>query len=416
MDYQLITLPNGLRAVHKQVLGTQIAHCGFIIDVGTRHEAAHENGMAHFVEHLLFKGTSKRKTFHILNRLDVIGGELNAYTTKEKTCLYASFISKYFDRAIELLSDLTFDSQFPEREVEKEKKVIVDEIQSYQDDYAESIFDEFEGKIFAHNSLGTNILGTVETVSGFTQASLWDFYRRHYTASNIVFSYVGDMDFKTFERKIHKQFTHLNIKPSAQKTSLETSILDSSKAVFKDIITKNSTQAYCILGSLAYSASDSKRYALTLLNNILCSDSMNSRLNMSIREKNGLVYGIESSYVNYSDTGYFNIFFSCDKQYYKRVLKLIDKELTRLKNKPLGKLQLHLAKQQFIGKILMSEESRVDLMLLLGKNILDKGFVDSLETICQRIENLTSDELMLVANEIFDANKTSQLIYFPENQ
>lgn len=403
-------LKNGLRIAYKQVLNRKVAHCGFVINTGTRDEKTNENGLAHFLEHMLFKGTNKRKAYHILNRLEVIGGDLNAYTTKEKTCIYASFIDEYFDRAFDLLSDVVFESNFPAKELEKEKQVVLDEINAYKDNFEESLYDDFERLMFPNHPLGAYTLGLEETVSKYDQNQIKNFYKRQYNPSNIIFSYVGNLDFRIFSRRIEKKLGEI---PMVEKPNKR--LIIKNYKPFDKTILKSSFQLYGILGNRAYSIHHPKKYILVLLNNILGGDNLNSRLNLQVREKNGLVYHIGSDYSAYSDTGVFSISFSTDPKNLKRILKLVQKEMKLLREKPLTNRQLQLAKRQLINRILMSEDSTLVQMLGQAKNLLDFGKVTDLQEVIEIINRISSEDLMEVAQEIFHPEKLSSLIYLPKN-
>ncbi len=410
MDFNLHTLSNGLRVIYKPVQNLQITHCGVVINVGTRNETIKTHGMAHFMEHMLFKGTKKRKAWHILNRLDVVGGELNAYTTKEKTCLYASFVNKHFERSIELLADLICNSSFPDKEIEKEKTVVIDEINMYKDNHDETIYEDLESRLFPNQPLGFTILGSEESLNSFTRTEIVEFKAQWYTPDNIIFVYSGPEKESKVLKLCEKHFSSLSGKVDSTKVALA--------KVFAEPFTireqKPCTQSYVCLGGPAYSSVDNKRASLLLLTNLLGGDGMNSRLNMNIREKVGLVYSIEASYSPYVDSGVFSIMYGVDEKYLKRVRKLVDKELLSLCTKKLTPNQLKLAKQQFIGRIHMAEESRASLILALGKNVLEFGKVDTLEEIITKINEITEDDLFEVANEIIHPSKLSEIVYLPE--
>ncbi len=409
-DHQQLTLPNGLHIIHKQIQGSEISHCGFIVNAGTRDELPGEEGMAHFLEHMMFKGTPKRRSFHILSRLDVVGGDLNAYTTKERTCLHASFRNQWFGRAFELLCDILMHAHFPEKELEKEKQVVIDEINQYQDYHDESLLDDFEAALFGDQNLAHPILGTAASVSSFNREKVIRFRERQYGASNVAFSYVGPLSWPQLLRKVQRILEQYPLTGSPP--------LRTAAYVYRPFVhqaEKNATQAYVALGNQAYPANDLKRAGMLLLNNLLGGDGMNSRLNLSVRERNGLVYSIESNYTPYSDTGLWYVYFSCDPGYQQRVLRLVKAELTKLRDKKLGHMQLHLAKQQFISRIVMAEESRTNLMLALGNSLFDYGRIDTLPEIVQRIEAVTAEELQDIAREIFDPTQLSTLLYLPKN-
>jgi predicted Zn-dependent peptidase len=399
------TLSNGIRLVYHRV-ASPVGHCGLIINTGSRDEQKDEHGMAHFIEHVIFKGTQKRKTWHILSRLDDVGGELNAYTSKEETAIYASFLIQDFTRALELLYDITFHSVFPEKEINKEKEVIIDEINSYKDNPAELIIDDFEELIFQDGPMGHNILGTAESIKKFTREDILKFITNNYHTDQMVLCMVGDMDPEKFLKTASKYFgteepnfrTHQRPAPPAYKPSEFRKELDTF-------------QSHITIGNIAYDLDNPKRLGLSLLNNLLGGPGMNSRLNMALREKNGIAYNIESIYSPYYGTGVFSIYFGTDKQNIDRSLRIARRELARLRNKKLGQMQLHKARRQLKGQIAISSENRENLMLNIGKSYLLYNKVDSLADIYKKIDSLTAGDLLEMANEIFDENQLSYLIY-----
>jgi predicted Zn-dependent peptidase len=407
MDIHIFTLPNGIKAVYKEIPASDVAHCGIIIDAGSRDELEHEQGLAHFIEHGLFKGTTKRKAFHVLNRMDIVGGEINAYTTKETTCIYSSFLNEHFERAVELIRDITFNSVFPEKEIEKEKDVIIDEIHSYLDSPSEQIYDDFEDLVFKGHPIGRNILGTIESVKSFTRKDIFEFIQRNYKTNKIVFSCCGSLKFSAVKNIIHKHFQDI---PSSNGKDERSEYKDYKPA---QITRKreSSFQAHYITGGIAYSRKDPKRYPMILLDNLLGGPAMNSRLNLSIREKYGYTYNLESNYAAYSDTGLFTIYLGTDLKYLEKSTKLVQKEMTKLQEKKLGDLQLHYAKKQLIGQTAISQENKAGVMLAIGKSLLYTGKVDPLEIVYQKIETISADQLMEVANEIFDQKNLSSLTF-----
>lgn len=407
MEYNLYELENGIRVIHHPIKN-RVAHCGFIINTGTRDEKLPENGMAHFIEHSIFKGTKNRKSHHILNRIDNVGGEINAYTTKEKTCIYASFTNEYLERASELLSDILFNSIFPEKELEKEKEVIIDEIYSYQDNPFEQIYDDFEEFIFENHPLGMNILGTVDSVKSISREKILTFIENNYSPDQIIFSIVGDFTEKKIQTIIKKYLTE-NIYKTKQieRTSF------SNYSPFTKTIEKNVYQAHCMIGNLAYSSQHKNKIDFILLNNILGGPAMNSRLNMGIREKHGLTYNIESTYNTYSDVGVVGIYLGTDVKHLDKSINLVHKELKKLRTIQLSSSQLQKAKQQLIGQITLAEENKSNVMIGLGESLLFYNKVDSLEEVYQKINDVSSSNLLEVANDIFDPNQLSTLIYKP---
>ena len=315
MDLLLHTLDNGIRLVHHRIPGL-VAHCGLIINTGSRDETEPEHGMAHFIEHVLFKGTKKRKAYHILSRLEDVGGELNAYTTKEETAVHASFLKEDYERAMELISDITFNSVFPEKEIEKEKDVVIEEINSYLDNPAELIFDDFEELIFSDQPIGRNILGTPESVKLFSQKKIFEFISNNYNTHEMVFCSVGNISDETILRLFKTHFGDIVTKKKTERADKVWLYKPSS-------LTKkmNTFQNHCIMGNIAYDLKDKRRMGMFLLNNILGGQGLNSRLNLSLREKNGLAYNVESSYNPYLDTGIFSLYFGTDSHNLKKAFQ-----------------------------------------------------------------------------------------------
>ena len=405
MEYTTFVLPNGIKLIHIQTV-SPVAHCGFFINTGTRDEDDNEHGMAHFIEHLLFKGTKKRKAFHVLSRLDDVGGELNAYTTKEETCVHASFLKEYYERTIELISDIVFHSTFPEKAIESEKDVIVDEINSYKDSPSELIFDEYEEYFFLNHPLARNILGKAKYLKKYGRANILAFINKTYNTDQMVFTSVGNITFSKLVKFFEKHFKDI---PSNIRDTTRTPFL--SYQPFTTALKRNTFQVHAILGNLGYDLKDSRRMGLHLLSNIIGGPGMISRLNLALRERKGYSYNIESSYSPYSDTGIFNIYFSTDKEYLEKCFDIIHKELDALRNKPLGTLQLKKAKQQIAGQLAISFESNENQMLSIGKSYLVYDKVDSTEEIFEKIESITSVELLDIANEVLDKDRLSVLIY-----
>ncbi|ALD20214.1 M16 family metallopeptidase [Hymenobacter sp. DG25A] len=408
-DYDLYELPNGIRVLHKQVLHTKIAHCGFLLDIGSRDEKPEQQGLAHFWEHMAFKGTEKRKSFHILNRLETVGGELNAYTTKEKICFYASLLSTHFERAFELLTDLTFHSVFPEKEIEKERGVILEEMAMYHDAPEDAIIDDFDAVVFGNHSLGHNILGTKESVSGFQQGDFREFLGQNVRTNRLIFSSVSNLPFKEVKRLADKYLAPL---PAQLGTQARTPFGHYQR--IDRVERKPITQAHCLIGGPAYAIEDDRRIPFFMLSNLLGGPGMNSRLNLAVREKYGLVYTIDSTYSPYTDTGLFGIYFGTEKKQVDRTISLVQKELKKLRTTPLGGLQLHTSKEQLMGQLAMAEESNGGLMQLLGKSTLDLGRVESLNEIFDRVKRITSPELQELANDILREDNLSMLQYLPE--
>lgn len=405
MSFHHHQLENGIRIVHKKTTGA-VAHCGLIIKGGSRDEAEQEQGLAHFIEHVIFKGTSKRKAYHILSRMEDVGGELNAFTTKEETCIYSSFMPEYYSRALELLSDITFNSIFPKKELEKEKIVVLDEINYYKDNPSELIFDEFEEQVFSNHSLGKNILGTPKHIQSFDKKMIEDFMHKNYLTHEIIISSVGNISMSKLIKVIENHFANI---PKKDLKREENTFSNYRKKEIE--VERKGFQSHCILGTEAYGVNHPKKTALILLNNILGGPGMNSRLNLAIREKYGFTYSIESNYTSYSDTGIFSIYLASDNDKLNKSIKLAKRELIKFCEKPLGTLQLKKAKQQLIGQIAIGQESEVNLMLAMGKSMLLYNKVDTFELVKNKIENVTSEELVNVANEVFNLDNLSSLIY-----
>ncbi|HZY24928.1 MAG TPA: pitrilysin family protein [Bacteroidales bacterium] len=405
MDLFLNTLDNGIRLVHHRIPGL-VGHCGLIINIGSRNETASEHGVAHFIEHMLFKGTKKRRAYHILSRLEDVGGELNAYTTKEETAIHASFLKEDYERAIELISDIAFNSVFPEKEIEKEKDVVIDEINSYLDNPSELIFDDFEELIFSDQPIARNILGTPESVKSISGEMLNNFISNNYDTSQMVFCSVGNISDENILRLFRTYFGGIVTNKKVQKNN-EFWIYKPASLTKK----MDTYQNHCIMGNIAYNLKDKRRMGMFLLNNILGGQGLNSRLNLSLREKNGLAYNIESSYNPYYDTGVFSIYFGTDSQYLNKSILLATNELKRLRTTKLGTIQLSKAKNQIKGYLARGYENHESLMLSLGKSLVIFDKIDSIEDLCRQIDGVTASELLETANDIFEPGKMSTLIY-----
>lgn len=402
--YHFHTYPNGIRLIHRHV-DSYMGHFGVTVNAGSRDEHPDENGIAHFIEHCIFKGTEKRKAFHILNRIDGVGGELNAFTTKEETCVYASFLKQYYQRTISLLNDIVFHSTFPQKELEKEKDVIIDEIYSYEDTPSELIFDEFEQMVFGRNGLGRLILGTPEKVKQFSSKDILKFINRTYCTDEIVLSSVGNVDFA----KLVQWCSCFGEEPSRQNTHHRTAPRNYAPKMKE--VNKNTYQTHCVLGNVAYGYKSRKKTAFAILNNLLGGPALNSRLNIGIREKYGFTYSLESNYTAYSDTGLFTIYAGTDEKAMDKTLNLIYKEMQKLRTKKLSVTKLHQFQQQLIGQLLMNIEQNQQEMLSMGKALLNFDKVDTMTDIQKDIFSVTPEQIIEVANEIFDQTKMSQLIY-----
>ncbi|PTQ99593.1 putative Zn-dependent peptidase [Mucilaginibacter yixingensis] len=408
IDHQVHTLPNGIRLLFKHT-PSHITHCCFMVNAGARDEAEGKDGLAHFIEHLLFKATKRRNTAQILNHLELVGADLNAYTTKEYTCLHASLLKQHLERALDLFEDLVFHSTFPQEELEKERGVILDEIASYLDQPEEAIMDDFEGLIFKGHTLGNNILGATESVKNLSKTDIDHFIQSNYNTAEMIFGVSGDYDFKKLIKLFEKYFAaipaHHPVKHRLAPKAVKAEDISVSKPI---------TQTHCVLGGQAYSSAHPYRYGLLLLNNYLGGMGMSSRLNLEIREKHGIAYTIESSYTSLTDTGIFNIYFGTDEEKAAKAMKLVYRELKRLRDKKLGTVQLHQAKQKFIGQIALAEENRMSLILSMTKSLLDFNRIDTLEEVFEKVNAVTAEELLEISNEILQPEALSVLTFEPE--
>ncbi|WP_455663580.1 M16 family metallopeptidase [Phocaeicola sp.] len=405
MSYHTFTLPNGLRIIHAPNL-SNVAYCGFAVDAGTRDENEQEQGMAHFVEHLIFKGTEKRHAWHILNRMENVGGDLNAYTNKEETVIYCAFLVEHFARATELLADIVFHSTFPQQEIDKEVEVIIDEIQSYEDSPSELIFDDFEELLFPKHPLGRNILGKPDLLRGFKSEDALNFTSRFYKPANMVFFIQGNIDFKKVIRIVEKATADIPFRPIDRERTEPFVYIPQTLTLNKD-----THQSHVMIGSRGYNAYSEKRTGLYLLNNLLGGPGMNSRLNVSLRERRGLVYNVEANLTSYTDTGVFCIYFGTDPQDVDRCISLVHKELKKLRDNKLSSSQLAAAKKQIIGQIGVAGDNFENNALDMGKTFLHYDRFEEHQEVFKRIEALTAEHLLEIANEMFDESYLSTLIY-----
>lgn len=405
MEYQLFTLKNGIRVIHQQV-DSPVAHFGIIVNTGSRDEKEHEQGMAHFIEHTIFKGTKNRKAVQIINRLEDVGGELNAYTTKEETAVYATFLHEYYARAVELVGDIVTNASFPEKELELEKEVIIEEINSYNDSPSELIYDEFEELVFDGHPIARNILGTPNTVRSFNRSQVQSFIKENYHTNQMVICSVGKISGKRFENLIHRHFEGLTSNQQERNRAPFSGYKPSIIEVEKDTF-----QSHCVIGAEAYNITHDMRLPLVLLNNIIGGQSLNSRLNMALRERNGLAYNVESSYSPYTDTGVFMTYFGTERNNLYRAVDIVEKELQKLRAKKMGPKQLARAKKQFLGQLGIANENREDLMLTIGRSYLYFNKVDSLESVFKKIDNISAEDIYKVSNEILAKNNLSKLIF-----
>ena len=441
MKYNTHTLDNGLRIIHLPS-DSKVVYCGYQINAGTRNEEPGEEGLAHFCEHVTFKGTERRKAWHILNCLESVGGDLNAYTNKEGTVYYSAILKEHIARAVDLLSDIVFHSVYPQAEIDKEVEVICDEIESYNDSPAELIYDEFENILFKGSPLGHNILGTAEQVRSFTTEDALRFTRKLYRPDNAIFFAYGDIDFKKLVKlvgraladddsgKLAEEDCHADFSGGTGFAGDENSItteksVSSVKSVGPKnypsvgeeiagqtiVMQKNTHQAHVMIGTRAYDVNDDRRMPLYLLNNILGGPGMNAKLNLALREHNGLVYTVESTMVAYGDTGTWSIYFGCDEHDIKRCLRLVRKELDRMMEKPLSDSQLKAAKKQIKGQIGVACDNRENFALDFGKSFLHYGWEKNVDCLYEQVEAITSQQIQDVARELFDKNRLITLIF-----
>ena len=447
MKYNTYTLDNGLRIIHLPS-DSQVVYCGYQINAGTRNEEPGEEGLAHFCEHVTFKGTERRKAWHILNCLESVGGDLNAYTNKEGTVYYSAILKEHIARAVDLLSDIVFHSVYPQAEIDKEVEVICDEIESYNDSPAELIYDEFENILFKGSPLGHNILGTAEQVRAFKTEDALRFTRKLYRPDNAIFFAYGDIDFKKLVKLIQKALGECpkgrELACSADCKSAETPTeeriteetptgetpteemeagnanhkVQSSKFNVQSkvagqtiVMQKNTHQAHVMIGTRAYDVNDDRRMPLYLLNNMLGGPGMNAKLNLALREHNGLVYTVESTMVAYGDTGTWSIYFGCDEHDVKRCLRLVRKELDKFMQKPLSDAQLKAAKKQIKGQIGVACDNRENFALDFGKSFLHYGWEKNVDRLYEQVDEITATQIQAVAQELFDKDRLTTLIF-----
>mgnify|MGYP004532479861 FL=1 len=421
MKYNTYTLDNGLRIIHLPS-DSKVVYCGYQINAGTRNEEPGEEGLAHFCEHVTFKGTERRKAWHILNCLESVGGDLNAYTNKEGTVYYSAILKEHIARAVDLLTDIVFHSVYPQAEIDKEVEVICDEIESYNDSPAELIYDEFENIIFKGSPLGHNILGTAEQVRSFKTEDALRFTRKLYRPDNAIFFAYGDIDFKKLVKLLktlnmeHGTLNFMNSKtsetPTAEMEADDANHKVQSKVEGQTIVMqKNTHQAHVMIGTRAYDVNDDRRMPLYLLNNMLGGPGMNAKLNLALREHNGLVYTVESTMVAYGDTGVWSIYFGCDEHDVKRCLRLVRKELDKFMLKPLSEAQLKAAKKQIKGQVGVACDNRENFALDFGKSFLHYGWEKNVDRLYEQVDEITAEQIQAVAKELFDKDRLTTLIF-----
>ena len=421
MKYNTYTLDNGLRIIHLPS-DSKVVYCGYQINAGTRNEEPGEEGLAHFCEHVTFKGTERRKAWHILNCLESVGGDLNAYTNKEGTVYYSAILKEHIARAVDLLTDIVFHSVYPQAEIDKEVEVICDEIESYNDSPAELIYDEFENIIFKGSPLGHNILGTAEQVRSFKTEDALRFTRKLYRPDNAIFFAYGDIDFKKLVRLLKKSFLSEERRVKSEKFNspeaqtqfnIQHSTFNTQPSFEGQTIVmqKNTHQAHVMIGTRAYDVNDSRRMPLYLLNNMLGGPGMNAKLNLALREHNGLVYTVESTMVAYGDTGIWSIYFGCDEHDVKRCLRLVRKELDKFMQKPLSEAQLKAAKKQIKGQVGVACDNRENFALDFGKSFLHYGWEKNVDRLYEQVDEITAEQIQAVAQELFDKDRLTTLIF-----
>ena len=415
MKYNTYTLDNGLRIIHLPS-DSKVVYCGYQINAGTRDEEPGEEGLAHFCEHVTFKGTERRKAWHILNCLESVGGDLNSSANKEGTVYYAAIRKEHIARAVDLLSDIVFHSTYPQQEIDKEVEVICDEIESYNDSPAELIYDEFENILFKGNSLGHNILGTAEQVRKFTTEDALRFTRKLYRPDNAVFFAYGDIDFKKLVTLLKRSVgsEELRVKNEEFNSREEERMKGEESNSPKGqtiVMEKHTHQAHVMIGTQAYDVHDDRRMPLYLLNNILGGPGMNAKLNLALREHNGLVYTVESTMVAYGDTGTWSIYFGCDEHDVKRCLRLVRKELDKFMEKPLSDAQLRAAKKQIKGQIGVACDNRENFALDFGKSFLHYGWEKNVDRLYEQVDAITAQQMQAVAQELFDEHRLTTLIF-----
>ena len=405
MKYNIATLANGLRVIHLPN-NSKIAYCGYQIKAGTRNEKPGDEGLAHFCEHVTFKGTQTHTSTAIINKLESVGGDLNAFTNKEDTVFYSAIPVEHFAKAVDVLSDIVFYSIFPQAEIDKEVEVICDEIESYNDSPAELIYDEFENLVFKGHPLGHNILGSADRVRGFATADAMRFTQQYYRPDNAIFFVYGNIDFKRLVKTLEK------LTPKQQQESLadEALAVANGKLPELTILNHDTHQAHVMIGNRAYSATHPLRIPLYLLNNMLGGPGMNARLNVILRERRGLVYSVESSMVCYGDTGLWAVYFGCDPHDVNRCVRLVKGEFKRLMEKPLSEKTLAAAKKQIKGQLAVACDNNENFAIDFGKSFLHFGDEKDIEKLYQKIDAVTAEQIQQVAKEIFDKDSLATLV------
>ncbi len=412
MNYETDTLPNGMRIIHA-INNSPISYCGVLINSGTRDEFDNESGLAHFTEHMLFKGTQKRRPHHIINRMEDVGGELNAFTSKEETGVYTVFFEEYLERSIELLADMVFNSQFSEKQLERERIVILDEINSYLDTPSALIYDDFEQVVYNNHDLGKPILGTPESLMSITTETMRAYVQRQFRPEKMIFFSLGSTPFPKVMKKVRKHFELYAPSVATSQTEEPKPRSEPKMDIVENrTVDKETHQTHYILGRKTFSMFHPDRVALYLLNSILGGLGMNSRLNTSLREKNGLVYTVESTHSLYSDSGVFSVYFGCDPSNTNKCLKLIEKEFHKLKHTILTPQQLSKAKKQLRGELGIAYENKENMALDMAKCFLHFDSYINLTQISEQIEHITALQIQSLANQLLNSDEFSSLRYF----
>ena len=409
--YQTAVLENGLRIIALPTT-SPVVYCGYQVNVGTANELPNEEGIAHFCEHVTFKGTTRRTAIDVIQCLEQVGGDLNAFTTKTNTVYYSVILKDHLPRAIDLLTDIVFHSTYPQKEINKEVEVICDEIESYNDSPAELIYDEFENIIFRGHPLGHSILGTAERVRNFTTKDALRFTQKYYNPMNSVFFVYGDIGFDHLISLLEKE-NNSKVKMKGETEKPVETALPPLKEYQPQIvkIDKQTHQAHVMIGNRAYSIHDKRRMALYLLNNILGGPGMSARLNRALRERRGLVYTVDSSMVSYPSTGIWGIYFGCDADDLDECMQLVRAELDRFMSVPLTADELSVAKQQIKGQIGIACDNRENLALDFGKGFLHYGWKKDITALYRNIDAITAEEMQAVAGELFPEERLTKLIY-----
>lgn len=405
MNINNYILPSGIRLLHVKVAG-DVSYCGMVINTGTRDELQGESGYAHLVEHLMFKGTSKYSARQIISRIEDIGGEINAYTTKEDTTVYAAFLKRHIDRVFSLIAQMVLDSQFSQKCIDKEVGVICDEIDSYIDNPAEIILDDFEDLIFCGNPLGRNILGDKKTLKAVRQDKILDFYRRTYTPDQMLFFIMGNYSKERVLNLANKVFDSVQtVRRGYERESLKPYV------PIERCINKRTKQTHLVIGNRCYSLYDENRFAFALLNNILGGDFMSSALNMKLREKEGLVYEVDSNYTAYYETGNWNIYLGCDDCDTEKVMKIVKDTLCGFADRPITEHELKIAKRRLLSYLTICGENKESWILATAKQFLNTGKVMESKEMEEKINAITAADIQRCAREIFDMQKLTILMY-----